>query len=34
MPQAGFELAMPMFEQSKTVLALDHAAIGTGIERI
>jgi hypothetical protein len=31
MPRAGFELAIPMFELSKTVLALEQAAIGTGI---
>jgi hypothetical protein len=30
MPRAGFEPAIPMFERSKTVRALDHAAIGTG----
>jgi hypothetical protein len=30
MPRAGFEPAIPMFEQPKTVLALDGAAIETG----
>jgi hypothetical protein len=30
MPRAGSEPAIPMFEQSKTVRALEHAAIGTG----
>jgi hypothetical protein len=30
MPRARFEPAIPLFERSKTVLALDHAAIGTG----
>jgi hypothetical protein len=31
MPRAGFELAIPMFERLKTVLALDRAAIETGL---
>jgi hypothetical protein len=30
MPRAGFELAIPMFERLKTVLALERAAIETG----
>jgi len=30
MPRAGFETAIPVFERSKTVCALDRAAIGTG----
>jgi hypothetical protein len=30
MSRAGFEPAIPMFEQPKTVRALDRAAIGTG----
>jgi len=30
MPQAGFKHAIPVFERSKTVHALDHAATGTG----
>jgi hypothetical protein len=30
MPRAGFELTIPVFEQSKSVRALDRAAIGTG----
>jgi len=30
MPRAGFEAAIPMLERSKTVLALDRAAIETG----
>jgi hypothetical protein len=31
MPRAGFEPAIPMFERPKTVLALDSAAIETGV---
>jgi hypothetical protein len=31
MPRAGFEPANPMFERPKTVLDLDHAAIGIGV---
>jgi len=31
MPQAGFELAIPMFERPKTVHALGRAAIETGL---
>jgi hypothetical protein len=31
MPQAGFEPANPVFEQPKTVDALDSAGIGTGM---
>jgi hypothetical protein len=34
MPRAGFEHTIPMFEQSKTVRALDRAAIGTGFINI
>jgi hypothetical protein len=30
MSRAGLELAIPMFERPKTVLALDRAAIETG----
>jgi hypothetical protein len=30
MPRAGFELAIPIFERPKTVLALDRASIETG----
>jgi len=30
MPREGFELAIPMFERLKTVLALERAAIETG----
>jgi len=30
-PRAGFETAIPVFEQTKTVGALDRAAIGTGL---
>jgi hypothetical protein len=30
MPQAGFEPAIPMFKQPKTVLALDCAAVEIG----
>jgi hypothetical protein len=30
MPPAGFEPVIPMFERSKTVLALDRATIETG----
>jgi hypothetical protein len=30
MPRAGVAPAISMFERSKTVLALDHAAIETG----
>jgi len=32
MPQAGFELMIPVFEWSKTGRASDRAAIGTGID--
>jgi hypothetical protein len=30
MSRAGFEPVIPIFEQLKTVRALDHVAIGTG----
>jgi hypothetical protein len=30
MPREGFETAIPVFESSKTVCALDRKAIGTG----
>jgi hypothetical protein len=30
MPRVGFETTIPVFEWSKTVRALDRAAIGTG----
>jgi len=30
MPRAGFKPTIPVFERSKTVRALDRAAIGTG----
>jgi len=30
LPRAGVEYAIPMFERSKTVRAVNHAAIGTG----
>jgi len=30
MPRAGFEPTIPMFERSKTIRALDSAAIWTG----
>jgi hypothetical protein len=33
MPRAGFETAIPMFEQPKTVLALDRSAIETGYNK-
>jgi hypothetical protein len=34
MPRAGFEPAIPIFERPKTVLALDRAAIETGIRPV
>jgi hypothetical protein len=30
MPQAGFEPMVPIFKQSKTIHALNHAAFGSG----
>jgi hypothetical protein len=34
MPRTGFEPAISVFERSKTVLALDRAAIGTGSRQV
>jgi hypothetical protein len=34
MSRAGFEPAIPMFEWLKTVLALDHATVETGIGKL